>query len=348
MINKIPIFETPRLFLKPVELKHLTSYEKYFIDYEVIQHLSAAVPWPYPPDGVKFFLETIVLPAQGRDRWMWGIFLKENPEELIGCVDLWREARPENRGFWLGKSFWGKGYMTEAVRPVMNYAFEALGFEKLILTNAVGNLRSRRVKEKTGATFIGTKAAKFVRSDYTETELWEITHDSWMKHNRPSFISNYKDLMDKDNARYPGSDELLSIGSPVGKKLGLKNIGIHIETLLPGRRTSWPHAESEEEEFAFVIEGHPDAWIDGYLYKLNPGDFVAFPAGTGIAHTFINNTDCNVLMLVGGEATKASNKIFYPLHPERNEEMKKKGCYWDDHPSRKLGNHDGVPCDQKG
>ena len=74
---------------------------------------------------------------------------------------------------------------------------------------------------------------------------------------RPSFIGNYKDLQEPDNNRYQGSTELLSVGAPIGKKLGLKAIGIHIETLPPGRRTSWPHAESAEEEFAYVIEGKP-------------------------------------------------------------------------------------------
>jgi len=165
--------------------------------------------------------------------------------------------------------------------------------------------------------------------------------------NRPEFIKNYKDLMDEDTATYPGSTELLCQGSPVGKKLGLKKIGIHIETLHPVRRTSWPHAESEEEEFANVIEGYPQAWIDGEVYDLSPGDFVAFPSGTGIAHTFINNTDQVVLMLVGGEATKKENKIYYPLNPERNEEMKKQGVFWDNHPERKLGTHDGLPDKQR-
>lgn len=161
--------------------------------------------------------------------------------------------------------------------------------------------------------------------------------------NRPEFIKNYKELMDDDIASYPGSNELLSIGAPVGRKLGLKKIGIHIETLLPGRRTSWPHAEKEEEEFAYVIEGRPQAWIDGNLYDLAPGDFVAFPSGTGIAHTFINNSDETVLLLVGGESRKETNKIFYPLHPERNEEMKTKGVFWENHPKHDLGPHDGVP-----
>lgn len=151
---------------------------------------------------------------------------------------------------------------------------------------------------------------------------------------RPSFIGNYKDFIEKDDSHYPGSDELLSIGCPIGKKLGLKKIGIHIETLPPGRRTSWPHAESDEEEFVFVIEGNPSAWIDGKIYDLNPFDFVAFPSGTGIAHTIINNSQKPVLLLVGGEATKPHNKIFYPEHAKRNQEMKEKGCLWENPPQK--------------
>ncbi len=164
-----------------------------------------------------------------------------------------------------------------------------------------------------------------------------------MSENRPSFIGNYRDLMDADDAAYPGSDELLSIGAPVGKKLGLTKIGVHVETLPPGRRTSWPHAESEEEEFAYVIEGNPSVWVDGHLYDLNPGDFVAFPAGTGIAHTFMNNTDDTCLLLVGGERSKKENKIFYPLHKKRNEELEARGDYWENHPTREMGPHDGLP-----
>lgn len=160
---------------------------------------------------------------------------------------------------------------------------------------------------------------------------------------RPAFIGNYKDFMSTDDSHYEGSDELMSIGAPIGKKLGLKKIGIHVELIYPGRRTSWPHAESTEEEFAYVLEGHPDVWIDGNLHALVPGDFVAFPSGTGIAHTFLNNTDKNVLLLVGGETPKSDNKIIYPLNPEANDLRKKRGDYWEDHPKKALGPHDGVP-----
>lgn len=164
---------------------------------------------------------------------------------------------------------------------------------------------------------------------------------------RPSFIGNYRDFQEADNSHYQGSTELLSIGCPIGKKLGLKAIGIHIETLPPGRRTSWPHTESAEEEFAYVIEGRPHVWIDGNVYELKPGDFVAFPSGTGIAHTFLNDTDEICVLLVGGEANKPHNKIYYPLHPERNEQCKSKGTLWEDRPERLLGSHDGLPAVQR-
>lgn len=165
---------------------------------------------------------------------------------------------------------------------------------------------------------------------------------------RPPFIGNYLEFLDDDTACYStsGSDELLSIGSAVGKKLGLVKIGIHIETLLPGRRTSWPHAESDEEEFGFVLEGQPDVWIDGTLHALKAGDFVAFPAGTGIAHTFINNSSSPAKLLVGGEANKTTNKIIYPLHPDRNQLMKSKDTFWENAPKHPMGDHDGKPNQQ--
>ena len=178
----LPEFKTKRLLLRGVEVSDSESYERNFVDYEVIQYLSSQVPWPYPKGGVKDFLQQLILPSQGKDRWTWAIFLKENLNEVIGVVDLWRKGTPENRGFWLAKKHWGKGLMTEAVYPVMNYAFGPLGFEKLVFANAVGNERSRRVKEKTGAKFIGTRPAKFVNPDYTEQEIWELSKKAWLKY----------------------------------------------------------------------------------------------------------------------------------------------------------------------
>lgn len=158
---------------------------------------------------------------------------------------------------------------------------------------------------------------------------------------RPVFIKHFSEIQQSDSSQYPGSDELLSIGSPFGKAFNFKRLGIHHEILKPRRRTSWPHAEKTEEEFVYVIEGHPQVWIDGELHNLNPGDGVGFVPGTGIAHTIVNNSPTDVRLLVVGDTSRPDNQVYYPLHPKRNQEIG--DLFWMDAPQRQLGPHDGTP-----
>ena len=139
-----------------------------------------------------------------------------------------------------------------------------------------------------------------------------------------------------------GAYEAMGPVRRLGNAAGLERIGINIQRLPPGTRSSWPHAEEDEEEFVYVISGHVEAWIDGHTYTMESGDLAAFPAGTGISHCFINNTDREVVLLVGGEAPKPGSRIFYPVNPSRREDMPEQ-YWWSDVPRRELGAHDGLP-----
>ena len=46
---------------------------------------------------------------------------------------------------------------------------------------------------------------------------------------------------------------------------------------------------------------------------MKPADGVGFPAGTGLAHSFLNNTETEVRLLVVGETDKEENRIIYPV-----------------------------------
>jgi uncharacterized cupin superfamily protein len=155
---------------------------------------------------------------------------------------------------------------------------------------------------------------------------------------RPASIVHWTKIEQADDSHYEGDDELMSIGARLGRHFGLARLGIHHERLLPGRRTSYPHAESAEEEFVYVIAGTPDVWLDGELHRLHPGDAVGFPAGTGICHTFLNNSTREVRLLVVGEAHKLENRVFYP----RNPEQATRKDWWSDAPARAMGDHDGL------
>ena len=99
---------------------------------------------------------------------------------------------------------------------------------------------------------------------------------------RPDFIAHWRELEDAEPHQYRGDDELMGFDAPLGEKLGLTRIGIHHVRVPPGRRVSYPHAESAEEEFVFVIEGRPDAWIDGHLHPLAPGDAVGMTRSSSL------------------------------------------------------------------
>ena len=124
-------------------------------------------------------------------------------------------------------------------------------------------------------------------------------------------------------------------GASLGKVLGLAHFGVNHETLFPGGRSSLPHAHSKDKEFVFVVEGRPSLWIDGHLIELDQGDAVAFPAGTGIAHSFINNSRAPVKLLIVGEHS-ADDRLCYPVNPEVRHPRP-----WKDPPTRPLGPHDG-------
>lgn len=124
---------------------------------------------------------------------------------------------------------------------------------------------------------------------------------------RPAFIRHVSDLACRDVV-WPGSDEVLSIRTPLSRPLGLTRLGVHHELLLPGHRSSLPHAEIAEEECVYVLEGHPSAWIDGELHPLEPDDMVCFQPGTGIRHTITNPTDEPARILVIGERAAVSRR----------------------------------------
>ncbi len=159
--------------------------------------------------------------------------------------------------------------------------------------------------------------------------------------NRPDFIRHCEELRTDESFSYSGDRETFGTGAALSRKLGLKRVAVNYEVLQPGDRSSWPHAHKDQEEFIFVLEGHPQVWIDGDVFDLKPGDCVGLPPGTGHAHCLINNSDKDVRSIVVGEIDASEDRIFYPKHPQRNEECKEKGFFWEDHPEHRLGSHDG-------
>jgi len=175
----VPTLETERLILRELVESDAPAYEKHFANWEVVKTLAAGLPWPYPDGGALEYIKNFVVPHQGKDKWVWAITLKENPSEVVGALDLWRNANPSNRGFWLARQLWGQKLMSEAVVATTDFAFNHLGFEELHLSNATGNPASGRLKEKFGAVKVDVVPYSFMSSEYTHSERWILRKEAW-------------------------------------------------------------------------------------------------------------------------------------------------------------------------
>lgn len=144
---------------------------------------------------------------------------------------------------------------------------------------------------------------------------------------------------------YKNSTETFSQSVRFNAHLGLRAVGIHHEILPPGKRSSWPHAESHEEEFCFVIRGRPTVWINGHRLPAKPGDLAFFEPQTNLAHTVINDTEEDVEYLGFGLVFDLlpQGQVYYPFQPERNEECRAKGTLWESRPNVELGPDRGEP-----
>ncbi|HEX5317410.1 MAG TPA: GNAT family N-acetyltransferase, partial [Candidatus Kapabacteria bacterium] len=103
----------------------------------------------------------------------FGVALKQTGK-VIGTIDL-HNLSLENRrmeiGYGLTKAFWGFGYMTEAVREVIRFAFEEMGFHRIEAECETENIRSLRVAERCGMS---------LEAKHKENEI-----------NKGRFVSNY-------------------------------------------------------------------------------------------------------------------------------------------------------------
>ncbi len=164
-----PTLETPRLLLRPLALADAGQVQRIFPQWEIVRHLAAQVPWPYPSDGAYKFIRDIALPAmQHGEAWQWTLRLKTAREQIIGAIDL-RTKENENRGFWLGLPWQGRGLMSEACEVVTDFWFETLKFPVLRAPKSIQNVASRRISEKQGMRMVGasrnetTSPAVFLR-----------------------------------------------------------------------------------------------------------------------------------------------------------------------------------------
>ena len=90
---------------------------------------------------------------------------------------------------------------------------------------------------------------------------------------------------------------------PLGTVFGLRNFGVNLVRLAPGAMSSLRHAHTRQDEFVYVLEGHPVLCTDEGRTPLAPGMCAGFRTGTGNAHHLRNEGSRDVVYLEIGDRT---------------------------------------------
>jgi len=98
---------------------------------------------------------------------------------------------------------------------------------------------------------------------------------------------------------------------PLGDVFGLKSFGVNLTRLPPGAASALRHAHSVQDEFVYVLEGHPTLITDAGETPLAPGMCAGFPGGTDNAHHLVNRTSAEVLYLEVGDR-RPFDRVTYP------------------------------------
>lgn len=97
----------------------------------------------------------------------------------------------------------------------------------------------------------------------------------------------------------------------LGEVFGLSNFGVNLARLAPGAVSALRHSHTRQDEFVYILEGHPTLHTDEGHTRLAPGMCAGFRAGTGNGHHLINETEAAVVYLEVGDRT-AGDSASYP------------------------------------
>ena len=133
-------------------------------------------PWPYRQKDAEHFLGDIVPSGWrlGRE-FIWALREAEDGP-LLGVVGLHRRRADDpmslDVGYWLGAPHRGHGYMSEAVRTVVDWAFGTGATETVHWECAIGNVASAATAKAAGFRFTGIGPSQNAARDGSHPDHW--------------------------------------------------------------------------------------------------------------------------------------------------------------------------------
>lgn len=177
--NFVQLFETERLVARKLSHQDVPVLAKILSDPEVMKFSVRGV---CDEEATRKFVDWCLECYSSRGIGPWALSEKGSGDLIGFCgvgPELIGEVEEVNLGYRLARRFWNQGFATEAVKGVMQYAFDQKHCESVVVIIEPEHTASVRVTEKAGF------------GDYTVQEfhnrpvcLYRMTSEDWASPNK--------------------------------------------------------------------------------------------------------------------------------------------------------------------
>ena len=149
------VLETDRLYLREMNQNDFHSLCKILQDEDTMYAYEGA----FSNEEVQEWLDRQISRYQQWKFGLWAVILKET-QEMIGQCGLtmqpWKDKEVLEIGYLFERSYWHRGYATEAAKACKKYAFEILKANEVCSIIRDTNIASQNVAMRNGMTKMDT------------------------------------------------------------------------------------------------------------------------------------------------------------------------------------------------
>jgi RimJ/RimL family protein N-acetyltransferase len=136
-----------------------------------ISQMTLNVPYPYTYEHARYFYDHIVLGGKSKT---YAIHISESTE-LIGVIGINFnpiKAWAAEIGYWMGKDYRNKGYMTEALKQIIEICFQELSLVRVCACHDPVNPASGKVMLKAGMEYEGISKAFVIKNGFYRDSVY--------------------------------------------------------------------------------------------------------------------------------------------------------------------------------
>jgi ribosomal-protein-serine acetyltransferase len=170
-----------KINIRPIEKADSTEFFNLIDSHR--NYLKTWLTWPDMMDSVtaaEKYIDSRLNLAAEKKGYCFVLYTEEHIVGVAHLVEVDLVNRNAMIGYWIGQTYQGKGYTTEAVRSLINFAFYELQLHRLEIKCAVDNIGSNAIARKLGFTYEGViRDGEWLYDKFVDQNFYGLLTTEW-------------------------------------------------------------------------------------------------------------------------------------------------------------------------